>query len=73
MQIVVLKLPGSMTLEEVCKLTEPQLMSPSARWYLGTEMTALIFVAFLLGLKVLLVISFTVVYVHRWWDLRQVN
>lgn len=37
----------------------------------GTEMTALIFVAFLLGLKVLLVISFTVVYVHRWWDLRQ--
>ncbi|XP_036275725.2 signal-regulatory protein beta-1-like [Pipistrellus kuhlii] len=35
----------------------------------GPETPALIFVAFLLGFKVLLVMSFTVTYIHRWWNL----
>ncbi|XP_036176844.1 tyrosine-protein phosphatase non-receptor type substrate 1-like [Myotis myotis] len=35
----------------------------------GPETPALIFVAFLLGLKLLLVTSFTVTYIHRWWNL----
>ncbi|XP_045689280.1 signal-regulatory protein beta-1-like isoform X2 [Phyllostomus hastatus] len=35
----------------------------------GPETPVLIFLAFLLGLKVLLVVSFTVTYIHRWWNL----
>ncbi|XP_074173350.1 signal-regulatory protein beta-1-like [Rhinolophus sinicus] len=35
----------------------------------GPEAPAVIFVAFLLGFKVLLVMSFTVTYMHRWWNL----
>ncbi|XP_045050461.2 signal-regulatory protein beta-1-like [Desmodus rotundus] len=35
----------------------------------GPATPVLIFLAFLLGLKVLLVMSFTVAYIHRWWNL----
>ncbi|KAM5219969.1 signal-regulatory protein beta-1-like [Hipposideros larvatus] len=35
----------------------------------GPAAPAVIFVAVLLGLKVLLVMSFTVTYIHRWWNL----
>ncbi|XP_058535877.1 signal-regulatory protein beta-1-like [Ochotona princeps] len=35
----------------------------------GLEMPAIIFVALLLGFKVLLVISFTVTYICKWWHL----
>ncbi|XP_066243071.1 signal-regulatory protein beta-1-like [Saccopteryx leptura] len=35
----------------------------------GPETPALVFVALLLGLKVLLVMSFTVTYFCRWWNL----
>lgn len=58
-----------MTSEEVGKLTKHQLMSPSVCWYLGSEMPPLIFLAFLLGLKVMLLLSFTVTYIHRWRNL----
>ncbi|XP_036900179.1 signal-regulatory protein beta-1-like isoform X2 [Sturnira hondurensis] len=34
----------------------------------GPQTSAIIFVVFLLGLKVLLVMSFTGTYVHRWWS-----
>ena len=50
---------------EVFKLTEPHLLSPSVHWYLGPEMPVLLFVAFLLGFKVLLVMSFIVTYICR--------
>lgn len=52
---------------------EHGLMSPSVHWYLGPEMPPLIFVAFLLGLKVMLLLSFTVTYLHRWRNLQQVS
>uniref|UniRef100_H0W491 Ig-like domain-containing protein n=1 Tax=Cavia porcellus TaxID=10141 RepID=H0W491_CAVPO len=48
---------------------KPHLMAISALWYLGQETSAFIFMAFVLGLKVLLVVSFTVTYVCRWWNL----
>ncbi|XP_011382837.1 signal-regulatory protein beta-1-like [Pteropus vampyrus] len=35
----------------------------------GPETPAITFVVFLLGFKVLLVMSFTVTYIHRWWNL----
>ncbi|XP_013367700.1 PREDICTED: signal-regulatory protein beta-1 isoform 3 [Chinchilla lanigera] len=36
---------------------------------LGQDAPAFIFVAFLLGFKVLFVLSFTVTYIYRWWNL----
>lgn len=41
----------------------------SAPCHLGPEMPALILMAFLLGFKVVLVISFIATYFHRWWNL----
>lgn len=54
---------------EVFKLRELHEMSLSSHWYWGPEMPALIFEAFLLGFKVLLVMSFIVTYIHRWQNL----
>lgn len=47
---------------------EIYLLAP-VLWHLGLEMPAIIFVALLLGFKVLLVISFTVTYICKWWHL----
>ena len=41
----------------------------SAPCHLGPEMPAFILMAFLLGFKVVLVISFIATYFHRWWNL----
>lgn len=67
--LLVLEFSGYPNLEKILKLTEPHLMAISALWYLGQETSAFIFMAFVLGLKVLLVVSFTVTYVCRWWNL----
>lgn len=54
---------------EVFKPPEPHcLLLP-----IDPETPAVIFVVFLLGLKVLLVISFTSIYIRRWWHLKQVS
>ncbi|XP_045689090.1 signal-regulatory protein beta-1-like [Phyllostomus hastatus] len=47
----------------------PNPKGPSTDGPSGSQTSAIIFVMFLLGLKVLLVMSFTVTYIHRWWNL----
>lgn len=64
--LVALKIPDN-TSEKAFKLTESQSMSPAYR-YLGPETPAIIFVVLLLGFKVMLLMSFTVAYIHRWWN-----
>uniref|UniRef100_A0A8C9QI10 Ig-like domain-containing protein n=1 Tax=Spermophilus dauricus TaxID=99837 RepID=A0A8C9QI10_SPEDA len=50
-------------------LIKPHSMASSALWCLGPGTSTLTFVAFLLGVKVLLLVSFTVSYVCRRWKL----
>lgn len=54
---------------KVFELTGPHCMSPSVRWYLGPGTSGIIFVGFLLGLKVLLLMGFTVTHICRWRSL----
>lgn len=54
---------------KVFELTGPHCMSPSVCWYLGPGTSGIIFVGFLLGLKVLLLMGFTVTHICRWRSL----
>ncbi|XP_053782837.1 signal-regulatory protein beta-1 [Desmodus rotundus] len=54
----------NLTLKASVHQKDPSTDGPS-----GPQTSAIIFVIFLLGLKVLLVTSFTVTYICRWWNL----